>query len=73
MRGAGSDGGAGRPAVRGAWSGGALGAAAGCVDGRRGEGRERGVVDASWIPDFGEQGWHHVSGARMFPSASRVV
>ena len=43
MRGAGSDGGAGRPAVRGAWSGRALGAAAGCDDGRRSEGEKRGL------------------------------
>ena len=45
----------------------------GCVDGRRSEGRERGVADASWILDFGEQRWCDVSGARMFLSASRVV
>ena len=45
----------------------------GCDDGRRSEGREKGIADASWILDFGEQRWRDVSGARMFLSASRVV
>ena len=34
---------------------------------------EKGGCGCVMIPDFGEQRWRDVSGARMFPSASRVV